>query len=169
MRTETIQYLFDICSTTDDGLIENEEGRVVANADHLIDLIFGRKAAIQHGIGPTTGVPTGTANAPLGALKNNWVKEAAADVPDGVVDPVSGRVLTNFVSKVNAGRNTVGVGPVRIPAATDAKKERLQELLAVPLRFVSRKSRTALAVPSNFDPNSAIPRSNSLPSYELVR
>ena len=39
----------------------------------------------------------------------------------------------------------------------------------VPLRFISRKSRTALAVPSSFDPSVSIRRSNQLPSFDLVR
>jgi hypothetical protein len=41
--------------------------------------------------------------------------------------------------------------------------------LAVPLRFVSPKSRTVMAVPSGFDAVAGIARSNQLPGYDLVR
>jgi hypothetical protein len=77
--------------------------------------------------------------------------------------------LLGFVEKFDNGRNVVGSGPVKLPSATDAKVERAMESLAVPLRFISRKSRTALSVPSSFDPISGIRKSNTLPNYDLVR
>jgi hypothetical protein len=91
-------------------------------------------------------------------------KEAEAEITNE-----DGLPLQSFVDKMEAGRRKVGKGPVVLPSATDAQKERQADILAVPLRFVSRKSRTALSVPSNFDPAPALARSNTLPRYNLVR
>lgn len=128
----------------------NEEGRVVADASHLIELIFGEKLSCKDQIAKT--------------------KKALPAEP--LAEPTefnTGKTLTGFVQKVNAGRDQVGRGPVRIVDAADSKAEKAAEILAVPLRFVSRKSRTALAVPSNFDPNYYIPKSRQVPNYDLVR
>lgn len=70
---------------------------------------------------------------------------------------------------MKSGRDQVGSGPVVLPSATDDKAQKALDTLAVPLRFISAKSRTVLAVPSNFDPISSIANSNQLPPYELVR
>jgi hypothetical protein len=86
-----------------------------------------------------------------------------------VTDKTSGLLLQNYVDKVEAGRAAVGRGPMPLTNATDKKSEKLLDILAVPLRFVSRKSRSALAVPSNFNPAEMIGRSNCLPNYGLVR
>ncbi len=81
----------------------------------------------------------------------------------------TGRKVKGYVDKMNVDRTAVAWGPVQVANATDAQKEKAMEMLTVPLRFVSRKSRTALVVPSNFDPIASIARSNQLPNYELVR
>lgn len=81
----------------------------------------------------------------------------------------TGRKVKGYVDKMNIDRTAVAWGPVQVANATDAQKEKAMEMLTVPLRFVSRKSRTALVVPSNFDPIASIARSNQLPNYELVR
>lgn len=70
---------------------------------------------------------------------------------------------------VNSNREKVGSGPVVLPSATDDKAQKALEMLSVPLRFVSKKSRTVMAVPSNFDPICSIANSNQLPGYDLVR
>lgn len=127
----------------------NEEGRPVADASHFIELIFGQHLSRRQEV-------------------ERKKRAVPAVTEEGVTDR-EGLLLSNYVEKVEAGRRTVGYGPVNLPNATDAKAEKTADILAVPLRFVSRKSRTALTVPSNFDPNSAIPRSNSLPNHSLIR
>jgi len=85
------------------------------------------------------------------------------------IEDSAGRKVKGYVAKLNVDRSAVAWGPVQVTNAADAQKERAMEMLTVPLRFVSRKSRTALVVPSNFDPIASIARSNQLPNYELVR
>jgi hypothetical protein len=80
-----------------------------------------------------------------------------------------GRTLRGYVAKLQAGRELVGSGPVQLPSATDAQQQRALDALAVPLRFVSQKSRTVMAVPSGFDAVAGIAKSNQLPAYDLVR
>jgi len=70
---------------------------------------------------------------------------------------------------LQAGREVVGSGPVALPSATDEKAQKALDMLKVPLRFVSPKSRTVMAVPSNFDPICSIGNSNKVPGYDLVR
>ncbi len=70
---------------------------------------------------------------------------------------------------MQAGREIVGSGPVALPSATDEKAQKALDMLKVPLRFVSPKSRTVMAVPSNFDPICSIGNSNKVPGYDLVR
>ncbi len=70
---------------------------------------------------------------------------------------------------MQAGREVVGSGPVALPSATDEKAQKALDMLKVPLRFVSPKSRTVMAVPSNFDPICSIGNSNKVPGYDLVR
>ncbi len=152
LRSETIQYLFDICSTTESGQLVNEENRPVADAKHLLELIFGSHPSRREEV-----------------VRKVRASEKEKTKTDGDVEPFTGLPLKSFAAKLNSGRQAVGVGPVQLANATDSQKERASELLAVPLRFISRKSRTALAVPSNFDPNTVIPRSNQLPSHELIR
>lgn len=83
-------------------------------------------------------------------------------------DP-EGRAIKGYVAKLHSGREVVGSGPVELPSATDAQAQKALDQLSVPLRFVSPKSRTVMAVPSSFDPISSIKRSNQLPEYALVR
>jgi len=148
IRPETIHFLFDLCSHTSAGPVLNEEGRPVADAHHFIDLIFGQHLTRREEV----------------QRQRHAIRLDKTDVTDA-----EGLPLTSFVDKMEAGRRKVGTGPVRVTNPTDAKAEKAQDILAVPLRFVSRKSRTALTVPSDFDPTTAIPRSDSLPSHHLVR
>jgi hypothetical protein len=80
-----------------------------------------------------------------------------------------GRELKGYVAQMQQGRQLVGTGPVKLASATDAQQQRALDSLVVPLRFVSPKARTVLAVPSNFDPIACIAKSNQLPGYDLVR
>jgi WD40 repeat protein len=65
---------------------------------------------------------------------------------------------------VDTSRPSVGRGPLVIPGRTEKKLE----LSDVPHSFVTRKCRTALATPSNFDMR-MMDRSSRPPSYDLVR
>ena len=80
-----------------------------------------------------------------------------------------GRTLKGYVAKLQSGRDLVGSGPVELPSATDAQQQRALDNLSVPLRFISKKSRTVLSVPSGFDAVAGTARSNQLPGYDLIR
>lgn len=173
-----IQFLFDLCSNTivpkgtprTDPVFLNEEGRPVADIQRFLTLVFGSNMSKQeyiqyhqHAIGKPSLANT--------AFTSTGAAAALGYTEDEDHDPIdhAGRPIKSFVSQMNANRASVGKGPVQLASATDAQKERLQDMLAVPLRFVSRKSRTVLNVPSNFEPNKLIPRSNSLPQHSLRR
>ena len=88
---------------------------------------------------------------------------------DENAEDLKGRQVKGFVSQIECDRDLVGRGPVKLATAADAKKEKALDMLTVPLRFISQRSRTALSVPSNFDAVSGIAKSNQLPGYDLVR
>lgn len=166
LKTETAAFLFELCSAAEEGgQLRNEEGRPVADANYLIELIFGNKPTRREEI----------------ARQQRAIRKEGNEVrvPE---EAITGKPLRSFAQKVDAGRRIVGSGPVQLPAAVDAPNlnksgpqastavvNQHLAAMAVPLRFLSRKSRTALAAPSSFDAATAIARSNSLPSYELQR
>lgn len=155
IRQEVIQFIFNLCNVNEEGAaFRNEEGRLVANHNVFIDLIFGipvnRKDVKARGV----------------VKVNNNLEETSQSIEQ---EFQTGLDLKGFAQKMESGREVVGTGPVRLSNATDAKVEKAMESLTVPLRFISRKSRTALAVPSSFDPLTMIRKSNQLPNYDLVR
>ena len=89
--------------------------------------------------------------------------------PTSNAEDSEGKEIKGYVARMQSGREIVGSGPVKLASATDEKQQKALDTLSVPLRFISKKSRTVLAVPSNFDPIASIARSNQLPGYDLVR
>jgi WD40 repeat protein len=156
LRPETAQFIFDMCSHADgQGTMLNEAGNPVADVNFFVDLIFGHQPTRREQVERQRG-------------------RIAADKEDKqpATEHLTGLPLKSFPEKVNAGRKVVGVIPDRFASTTagvDATTTMMQNSLAVPLRFLNRKSRTALATPSNFDAATAISRSNQLPAYDLVR
>ena len=88
---------------------------------------------------------------------------------DTNLEDLKGRNVKGYVAQLECDRDIVGKGPVKLVTAADAQKDRVVEMLSVPLRFISKKSRTALSVPSNFDAVANIAKSNQLPGYDLIR
>jgi hypothetical protein len=184
LRTETIQYLFEICSLSDSGgALLSEHGTQIALASQLVDLVFGSSVAWSTAQRKERAQPQVDPRQVRGCVCDDYDFILLIDLiinivcvlvqqSQGKVDPITGRLLKNFIAKVDSGRETVARGPFNLPSATDAKRDReidrAQQLLAVPLRFVSRKSRTALAAPSHFD-SSLIQLSNTLPDFDLSR
>lgn len=64
------------------------------------------------------------------------------------------------------GRPTVGKGPLKQPERSEFKTS--LEISDIPMRFVTKKCRTSLAAPSNFD-MAMMDRSARLPSYDMTR
>lgn len=171
IRQETIQFLFALCATPE-ATVVSEDGLIAIDPEMLTDLIFGapksRKDQERRGI----YLPKGPALAQTAddTLNDSIARlELTAGGGLGDAGDVHTKPARGFVARVDAGRESVGTGPVVLPDPADAKQQKAMELLAVPMRFVSRKSRTALTVPSNFDPVVGIKRSKQLPPYDLVR
>ena len=66
----------------------------------------------------------------------------------------------------DTGRPVVGKGPLKQPEKSELKGR--LEISDIPYRFVTRKCRTSLATPSNFD-MSIMDRSSRLPNYDVTR
>ncbi len=159
LRTETLQYIFNLC-IPDPVEVQAGGGRGVkkglllgvadvpeaADISHLLELLFG--SSHKPHSKPQDGVSIGLE-----------------------VDQ-HGLIADNFVQKVDMNRQEVGTGPIRMPHAVDkasnSGKQQPSTQLAIPLRFVSRKARTALQVPVALD-QVTIQRSNTLPGYRLQR
>eukprot|EP01038_Epipyxis_sp_PR26KG_P015669 gene15669-21194_t len=158
IRSETIKFLFELCSISDDGeTFVNQQEEPIATSNILVDLIFG--SINNHH--PAMRKPKSNNN----ANNNNLTSSMTLSNEEyNINNSIKGR---GFAAKVDNGRQLVASGPVNPPSATDAKTERAADLLAVPLRFVSRKSHSVLSVPSSFDPIQ-MRRSNNPPSYSLV-
>lgn len=156
LRPETAQYIFEMCSHSEgQGIMLNEEGRPVADVNFLVDLIFGHQPTRREQV-------------------ERQQRRVAADkeLTQPTTEHLTGLPLKSFPDKVNAGRKVVGNIPERFASTTagvDATTAMMQNAMSVPLRFLNRKSRTALAVPSNFDASVALSRSNQPPQYDLVR
>jgi len=150
IRIETAQFLFQLCCIDENGNeYVSEENRKLLLIPHLfIDLIFGFPKTDQEkkirGITEITKVET---------MK---------------VEKNEGKVMRGFINQLNSGRDVVGTGPIKITKGIDSLTEKDKDLLVVPLRFVSSRSRNSMLVPSNFDV-SLIKRSNAYPLYKLVR
>lgn len=84
-------------------------------------------------------------------------------VPTSILDgmqkmKVSSVSTIPLVAKIDEGRQLVGVGPFKDPDSNSYELNKADSLantaaVTVPLRFISRKSRTALTAPSNFELN----------------
>lgn len=160
LKAETAQYLFDLCSHTEDqGVLRNEEGRPVADANFLLGLLFGHQTTRSEEVQRKGGRAV---DASFDETKKAGSLDATAE------ESFTGLPLKSYAAKMDAGRQAVGIIPDRYPTTT-AGADAHSANLAVPLRFLSRKSRTALAVPANFDAAGALMRSNQLPGYTLRR
>lgn len=81
--------------------------------------------------------------------------------------PPKARKDTTFAAKVDQGRPSIARGPLKLAEDT-YEINRSDGLVTVPLRFLSRKSRTALTAPSNFDVN-LYKRSSTAPNLFFFR
>ena len=114
----------------------------VTNPNELASLIFG------------------TASSPKNGARLRRVTDNQPSSPKAKKE-------TTFYAKVDQGRPPIARGPLKIAEET-YEINRPDGLVTVPLRFLSRKSRTALTAPSNFDVN-LYKRSSTAPGLFFFR
>mmetsp|Transcript_3035 Transcript_3035/g.4634 ORF Transcript_3035/g.4634 Transcript_3035/m.4634 type:complete len:1138 (-) Transcript_3035:82-3495(-) len=115
--------------------------------------------------GGSTGVPSSTGASPDILLSLLFDKGATTVNQFGFTHEVKPALST--------GRETVGAGPLRVPRPSDTVKNdnvyvTPHQIADVPMRFVTRRCKTSLAVPSNFNMRH-LDRSARPPPYECVR
>ena len=114
----------------------------VTNPNELASLIFG------------------TASSPKNGARLRRVTDNQPTSPKA-------RKETTFSAKVDQGRPPIARGPLKVAEDT-YEINRSDGLVTVPLRFLSRKSRTVLTAPSNFDVN-LYKRSSAAPNLFFFR
>ncbi len=170
VRVEVLRYLFSLCEVgsapvqyLDNGVLvqDPESEEMVADPRLLVPLIFGDG---RHTSGSGKKINNTTrSQVPALAIDGNPTLNPSQH---GRVSGLTGGALGQKSQK----RTLVGSGPMIMDGAIgrDAAAARETSLEVVPLRFVSRKSRTSLATPTNF--NFALARrSANLPNYRCAR
>jgi hypothetical protein len=182
LKIETAQFLFDLCSYDSYQQIRiiNEEQRPVADINILIGLIFNRSyqqsmTSMQPPTLDTTinnnnnnNNNTGNANINVNNL-NNALSSSLGGSGTMTLSRNNNKKINHHHHFMN--REAVKEMPRRLQdVSTTAGNDALQaQLTTIPLRFLSRKSRTAMAVPTKFDATTALMKSNQLPNYQLQR
>jgi hypothetical protein len=151
-----LEYLFALCEVGSEnvtGMGSNEDGvQSVADPSLLVPLIFGDDRR-------TSG----------SGKKINNKKVELTNGPFANANIGSTAGVGGVLAKKQQNRSLVGTGPMRVDGSMTAFEGAAGgQVDTIPLRFVSRKSRTALATPASFN-FSLAKRSGQLPNYECVR
>jgi hypothetical protein len=162
VRVEVLEYLFTLCEVGTETVAgvgsAGELSRPVADPKLLVPLVFGDDRR-------TSG---------SGKMINNKKYELANQPTNANIGSHSG--FGGVLAKKHQNRSLVGRGPIRVDnpmsefeaTGGDLASTSTGGLETVPLRFVSRKSRTALTTPANFNFGLA-KRSAMAPNYECIR
>lgn len=156
IRPEIIYFLFNLC--INDDYEQEQTGRAVADADLFASLLFGdapkspKKKSTQQV--PAAGSPSRVAGVSTSGSKASLGMTSG----EGVFEALHGLSLVDYAEE---GKEEVAKGPLKKGSAKE------KDLPAVPLRFVSSKTRAAMAVPSSFDATLQS-RSAEAPNCELA-
>ena len=175
VRNEISEFLFELC------IQDNSLDPPVANPYQLITLLFGKipntvvdglqRLKLEQPDSPTrAGVSKGRKEPPPVGLQpttHNGVYIYGSSGGGNKHTEVTGKndiKKGSLASQMDQGRKLVAAGPFKDPLSDSYETTRVDAIMAVPLRFISRKSKTALVCPTNFDV-ALLKRSAVLPSY----
>lgn len=162
-KQEVLEYIFKLCSSNDlvsnNGKSLNISNRIgsynpvtdVADPNIFIALVFGSLVNSSKSI-PSTNAKIITTTIQQASNKNDKI--------------------ISYPRQLEHGRASVGVGPFHQKIAKDPMEKEVNHVesnnLAIPLRFISYKTKTALKVPAKFQ-DSWIQRSATMPTVNCIR
>jgi WD40 repeat protein len=175
IRSEIGEFLFELC------IQDNSLNPPVANPYQLITLLFGKipntvidglqRLKLEQPESPTrAGVSKNRKEPPPVGMQpttHNGVYIYGSNGGGNKHTEISGKndvKKGSLAAQMDQGRQLVATGPFKDPLSDSYETSRADAIMAVPLRFISRKSKTALVCPTNFDV-SLLKRSAVLPSY----
>jgi WD40 repeat protein len=141
-RPEVSVFLFELCQMNN-----NNYEDPVANVLELVNLVFGTKDD----------------KLPISMEKIRQHPDKAMEITENIEK----NQKLSLADRIDQGRKDIGRGPIKAPVDPYLNHQ-IAAIDEVPLRFLSRKSRTSLTAPSNFD-TSLLMRSSKLPEFEIVR